>query len=197
MTPHDSRPTEGQSEHEDDTARRANDRKPEHSQPRHQGSPIPENVDELQDPQSRLTLRGDAYGAFGNDSDHESAPAASRGSTPADAPARDVPTEDPYGRDDQPTDRSGTGRADNTDVSSDKRLRELICEHLTRDHKVDISDVTVEVSAGCVTLKGTIPDHRMNALIEEAVVRSPGVEAVNNRIQVVFGRSGPGDVADT
>jgi osmotically-inducible protein OsmY len=67
---------------------------------------------------------------------------------------------------------------------SDDRIKEEVCEMLTRDHSIDAQDIDVEVSEGEVTLTGSVPDRRMKHLAEDCVERALGVKDVTNNIRV-------------
>ena len=67
---------------------------------------------------------------------------------------------------------------------SDERISELVCERLVQEQSVDVSDVSVEVKNGRVTLDGTVPDRQMRHLIEDVVDGCWGVQDIENRIQV-------------
>ena len=67
---------------------------------------------------------------------------------------------------------------------SDERIREDICESLIREDRVDVSEVTVDVEDGVVTLEGHVPVRRMRYLIEDVAAACRGVTDVNNRIRV-------------
>jgi hypothetical protein len=66
---------------------------------------------------------------------------------------------------------------------SDVRIREDICEHLGRSG-LDVSDVSVEVSGGKVTLEGTVKDRYAKHAIEDCADDCMGVQEVDNRIRV-------------
>lgn len=78
---------------------------------------------------------------------------------------------------------------------SDSRIQRAICERLsqplerfaasdfTSEH-LDVSDVTVSVAGGKVTLEGTVPERRMKHYIEDLVDACPGVQDIDNRIRV-------------
>lgn len=98
-----------------------------------------------------------------------------------------------------PSDETGQGRASHgaphADIHrerkgpkgyarSDERIREFICERLAQQHRLDVSDVSVSVSDGCVTLEGTVPDRGMKHAIEDAADGCWGVKDVENRIRV-------------
>ena len=67
---------------------------------------------------------------------------------------------------------------------SDERIRDDVCEHLYRNHDVDVANVSVEVKGGAVTLEGTVPDRRMKHRIEDICEQCIGVSDVENRIRV-------------
>lgn len=77
-------------------------------------------------------------------------------------------------------------------VRSDERLREILCEVLADDDRIDASQIEVEVHSGDVTLSGTVPDRRMKRLAEDVLENLPGVEEVHNHIRgpALFGRGG-------
>ena len=68
--------------------------------------------------------------------------------------------------------------------ASDARIREEVCEHLWRGAHVDVSEVTVQVTQGVVTLEGTVPFRQMKYAIEDIVASCRGVQDVENRIRV-------------
>lgn len=67
---------------------------------------------------------------------------------------------------------------------SDDRLREDICERLTFANHLDVSDVSVTVQDGKVTLEGTVPDRRSKHAIEDVVDESWGVREIDNRVRI-------------
>ena len=69
-------------------------------------------------------------------------------------------------------------------VRSDERIHEFICERLAQLHHLDVSDVSVTVSNGCVRLEGTVPDRDMKHRIEDTADSCWGVQDVENRIRV-------------
>jgi osmotically-inducible protein OsmY len=72
---------------------------------------------------------------------------------------------------------------------SDDRLREIICERLTDDPRIDASDVHIEVKDKIVKLTGTVSDRRSKYEIEDVVERCGGVKDIDNQVRV---RSGAG-----
>jgi osmotically-inducible protein OsmY len=67
---------------------------------------------------------------------------------------------------------------------SDECIREDICEALIREMRVDVSEVTVEVRDGHVTLDGAVPVRRMRYIIEDVAAACSGVNDVENRVRV-------------
>jgi hypothetical protein len=67
---------------------------------------------------------------------------------------------------------------------SDERVREEICERLADDVRLDVTDVSVDVKAGRVTLEGTVPERRMKYLVEDTAAECLGANDVENRIGV-------------
>ena len=78
---------------------------------------------------------------------------------------------------------------------SDAHISQAICERLARpvedleladlaDERLDVSDVRVTVEGGRVTLEGTVPERRMKPYIEALVDACPGVQDIDNRLQV-------------
>jgi hypothetical protein len=69
-------------------------------------------------------------------------------------------------------------------LRSDDRIREEICEILTRHPAIDPSDVEVEVKEGVVRLVGTVGDRAAKWLAEDIAEGSFGVRGVINDIRV-------------
>ncbi|MGO4329063.1 BON domain-containing protein [Cupriavidus sp. 2TAF22] len=67
---------------------------------------------------------------------------------------------------------------------SDESLREEVCERLACDHTLDVSEVTVSVSGGMVTLEGTVTQRHIKYEIEEVADDVYGVTEVINQIRV-------------
>lgn len=67
---------------------------------------------------------------------------------------------------------------------SDERLQEIICERLTDDPFIDARDISVNVSAGEVTLQGSVEDRQQKYAIEDLVADVHGVVEIHNRIAV-------------
>ncbi len=81
-------------------------------------------------------------------------------------------------------------------VRSDERVREIVCEYLAFSG-LDVSDVSVDVADGCVTLTGTVADRRTKHRIEDCADSCAGVQDVDNRIRIAgAGRDGGDAPAD-
>jgi hypothetical protein len=72
---------------------------------------------------------------------------------------------------------------------SDERLREMICERLMEDGRIDASDVEIEVQGGRVTLAGSV-DSRMSKYQIEDMIEQFGVGDVQNNLRIA--RAGEG-----
>ncbi len=67
---------------------------------------------------------------------------------------------------------------------SDERIREDVCELLTRDDRVDASGLEVNVNAGVVTLSGSTGDRVSKRRAEDLAEACAGVRDVHNEIRV-------------
>jgi hypothetical protein len=67
---------------------------------------------------------------------------------------------------------------------SDERLREMICEALTDDDRVDASNIEVSVKTGEVTLAGHVGDRQQKRAAEDCVENVSGVKDVQNHIRI-------------
>ncbi|HEX7672990.1 MAG TPA: BON domain-containing protein [Bdellovibrio sp.] len=77
-----------------------------------------------------------------------------------------------------------TGKGPKNFVRSDEKIRDEVCEMLTRHHEVDAHDIEVQVQAGEVTLEGHVPNRRMKHLAEDAAALCDGVKDVVNHLHV-------------
>jgi BON domain-containing protein len=71
------------------------------------------------------------------------------------------------------------------DSRSDARVREQVCDALTRHDGVDARDVEVAVQNGEVTLTGSVPERSMKRAAEDAAESCRGVSDVHNRLRVL------------
>jgi len=73
---------------------------------------------------------------------------------------------------------------------SDERVREIVCEHLSHSGW-DVSEVSVSVEEGRVTLEGSVPDRRTKHAVEDCVDHCAGVKDVENRVKVAGRQTTP------
>ncbi|RDK11745.1 BON domain-containing protein [Cupriavidus lacunae] len=74
---------------------------------------------------------------------------------------------------------------------TDTRIRDDLCERLAHAGD-DVSDVSVEVVSGIVTLSGTVSDRGIKYRIEEMAEDVLGVNAVRNNLHVARSAAGEG-----
>ncbi len=92
-----------------------------------------------------------------------------------------------------------TGRGPRGYQRSDDRIREDICDRLTRHGHIDATDVTISVNSGDVTLGGMVDTREARRLAEDIAESVHGVRDVTNQIKVYRGdygrqpRAGAGD----
>jgi len=67
---------------------------------------------------------------------------------------------------------------------ADDRIREDVCECLTRHAHIDATEVEVRVKDGEVTLTGTVERREEKRLAEDAAERVPGVQDVHNQLRM-------------
>ncbi len=77
-----------------------------------------------------------------------------------------------------------SGRGPKSFKRSDERIKEEICEMLTRSASIDAENIDVKVRDGEVTLSGTVPQRHMKHLAEDLSERSLSVKDVINNIRV-------------
>jgi hypothetical protein len=87
-----------------------------------------------------------------------------------------------YGQGDYSRYGRAQGRAPKGYRRSDSRIREDVCERLMQSD-LDVSDVSVEVRDGIVTLDGTVPVRPMKYAIEDIAERCLGVADIDNRLR--------------
>ncbi|KYG63635.1 hypothetical protein AZI86_12450 [Bdellovibrio bacteriovorus] len=91
-------------------------------------------------------------------------------------------------------DNSYYGRGPKNFKRSDERIREEVCEMLTRHSGIDADEIDVEVKDGEVTLTGSVSERRMKHLAEDCAEQCFGVKDVTNNIRVK--RSMDSEVSD-
>lgn len=67
---------------------------------------------------------------------------------------------------------------------SDDRIREDVCERLTRHPEIDASEIDVKVTNGEVTLTGTVDERLSKRMAEEVAENISGVKDVHNQVRV-------------
>lgn len=80
-----------------------------------------------------------------------------------------------------------TGRGPKGYQRSDERIKEDVCECLTRHPEVDAEDIDVQVKDGEVTLTGTVMDRYQKRAAEDALERVSGVRDVHNQLRAGIG----------
>jgi len=66
---------------------------------------------------------------------------------------------------------------------SDDRIREDICERLTRHPEIDASEIDIQVKDGEVTLVGTVERREMKRMAEDVAEEVSGVKDVHNQLR--------------
>lgn len=84
--------------------------------------------------------------------------------------------------------RQGDAARGSRPVYSDERIQDRVCERLWRAG-LDVSEVTVKVEGGHVTLEGTVSSRQERRRIEDCVDACPGVTDIDNRIRIAPDRS--------
>jgi hypothetical protein len=83
-----------------------------------------------------------------------------------------------------------TGRGPRGYQRSDDRIREDICDRLTRHGRIDATDVNIAVNSGEVTLSGMVDTREAKRLAEDIAESVHGVHDVTNQIKVYRGDYG-------
>jgi hypothetical protein len=79
--------------------------------------------------------------------------------------------------------RGHRGKGPKGYTRSDERLKEIICERLMDDPRIDASDITVDVTGQRVTLTGTVESRLIKYQVEE-LVENCGVQDVTNNLRI-------------
>jgi len=69
-------------------------------------------------------------------------------------------------------------------LRSDEGIRSEIAARLRQAADLDTSNVTIDVQACMATLQGSVPDARTRYAVEVLVEACPGVQDIENRIDV-------------
>jgi hypothetical protein len=76
-----------------------------------------------------------------------------------------------------------TGRGPKNYKRSDDRIREDVCERLTRNGEIDATEIEVTVNNGEVTLTGTVEDRSWKRIAEDTIEDVPGVKDIHNQLR--------------
>lgn len=141
--------------------------------------------DELEGPSYGRGMGGRRYGGgYGGGYGSGGGPARGQGGDYGDeygAGYREV-YGDPYGGPEPPRGKSQRISPKGY-VRSDQRVLEDLCERLSHSG-LDVSDVSVDVTDGTVTLEGTVPNRHTKHAIEDCADDCLGVTDIQNRIKV-------------
>ena len=66
---------------------------------------------------------------------------------------------------------------------SDERILDNVCEMLTRDPRIDATEINVFVQEGVVLLKGKVDSRQTKRLAELAIENLPGVVDIMNHLR--------------
>lgn len=88
-----------------------------------------------------------------------------------------------YGGDERRPERSYRGIGPKGYQRSDERLKEVVCERLCDDDRIDASEISLEVENGEVTVEGMVPRRAMKYCVED-VIEQCGVTEIHNRLRV-------------
>lgn len=80
---------------------------------------------------------------------------------------------------------------------TDQRIQEDVCERLSEDPHIDVSEVTVNVKDGVVTLEGSVDNRSSKHRIEDIADGCSGVKDVQNRLSVTAERWGSSSAQST
>lgn len=72
---------------------------------------------------------------------------------------------------------------------SDERIKEEVCERLTRSDEVDATNIDVQVNEATVTLTGTVDDRHAKRTAEDIASDVWGAKDVQNQLRVESGQS--------
>jgi len=87
-------------------------------------------------------------------------------------------------RENYPSRISNAGKGPKGYRRSDDRIREEVCELLTRNHDVDATNIEVTVHEATVVLSGTVDDRRSKRIAEDVAQEVSGARDVQNQIRV-------------
>jgi osmotically-inducible protein OsmY len=118
---------------------------------------------------------GQGFGGFGYSNADEEVGRAGWGDRGRQGAGRDVAA------------RDHTGRGPRNYQRSDERIRDDVCERLTRHREIDASDIDIDVREGVVTLSGQVEDKHAKRLAEDVAEEVMGVSEVRNELRAARG----------
>lgn len=77
-----------------------------------------------------------------------------------------------------------TGRGPSNYRRSDDRIKDEVCQRLTRHGQIDARKIQIDVSEGVVTLRGSVGDRRMKRITEDTIESIPGVQDIHDELTV-------------
>ena len=77
-----------------------------------------------------------------------------------------------------------SGRGPKGYKRSDERIREDVCDKLQKHSLIDASEIEVDVSDGCVYLKGYVSSRNIKRMAENAIQNISGVSDVQNLLKI-------------
>ena len=89
-----------------------------------------------------------------------------------------------WGQERESTSGGFAGRGPKGYKRSDERIKEEICEEMTRDPDLDASEIEIRVQDGEITLTGAVRDRHAKRLAEDISESASGVKEVNNQLRV-------------
>jgi osmotically-inducible protein OsmY len=95
----------------------------------------------------------------------------------------DVAREAPR-RIDAPAQATYRGRGPKNYRRTDERTREIVCERLMEDSRIDASEIEVHVQQGQITLAGTVPNRWTKYAAEDLIEACTGAQ-ITNELRVV------------
>jgi hypothetical protein len=66
----------------------------------------------------------------------------------------------------------------------DNRIFEDVCERLTHHGQIDARNITVEVAAGEVILRGVVDSRRTKRMVEDTIENVTGVRDIHNELRI-------------
>ncbi|WP_413560347.1 BON domain-containing protein [Bdellovibrio sp. HCB209] len=136
--------------------------------------------------QDRESDSSPSYGSYGRDYSSQNYSDRDISGSTSYSGRGDRLREDSYGSSRRDSSRMSSyeGRGPKSYTRSDDRIKEEVCDMLTRHSEIDASEIEVEVKDGVVTLLGTVSERRMKHQAEDLAERISSVKDVTNNIRV-------------